>query len=429
MAAIGGNGFGVKGVGGLKLHITRGLDEFSAGYESDVRRAVNQCVNAGAKVISISLGSDVMSTTADDLYKKTVEEDGVMIVAASGNQGGQGKSFDAYPASHPSVISVAAVYEWGTYWENSNYSDQVELAAPGHRVLSTSVSTSAVHASDFSYRGQRVNGAPSYDVSGILVNCGPGNYQCSEASGAICLMVRDETDLSTMISNCEAGGGVGAVIFDAVRGSDRVKYRNWRGDSNIPAVGVQHLAGVELLIRVGTSLTLGLSSGDDREYSYSYLSGTSMATPHVAAVAALVWSHFPDCTNHQIRHALMVTAQDQGIAGCDWDYGYGIVQARDAYDFLATHSCTEGSWWQPSGDRTPVCEWTIPDLTSGQSEVQSSTNLSPSSAPVAEPTQQATTVASLIQAVPSSSAVRNAYTYTSICGSIAFILTAGWMLF
>ena len=154
MAAVGGNGFGVTGIGNIKLHITRGLDQYSSGYESDVRRAVNQCVDAGAKVISISLGSTEMSTTANELYTKVVEQDGIMIVAASGNQGGQGKALHAYPASHPSVISVAAVYEWGAYWENSNYSDQVELAAPGHRILSTSVSTSAVHASDFSYPGQ-----------------------------------------------------------------------------------------------------------------------------------------------------------------------------------------------------------------------------------------------------------------------------------
>ena len=58
------------------------------------------------------------------------------------------------------------------------------------------------------------------------------------------LIVRDETDLDTMIANCESGGGIGAVIFDAVRGSDRVKYRNWVANSNIPAIGVQYLEGV-----------------------------------------------------------------------------------------------------------------------------------------------------------------------------------------
>jgi subtilisin family serine protease len=419
MAAVGGNGYGVTGVGNLKLHITRGLDQYSSGYESDVRRAVNQCVNAGAKVISISLGSSTMSDAASELYTRVVEEYGIMIVAASGNQGGQGKPLYAYPASHPSVISVAAVYEWGDFWENSNYSDQVELAAPGHQVLSTSVSTSAVHASDFSYSGDRISGAPAFDVSGILVNCGPGNYQCFDASGAICLIVLDETDLGKMIANCEAGGGIGAVIFDSVRRSDGVRYRNWFADSNIPAIGVQNQEGVELVSRVGSFVTLGLSINDDREYSYRYLSGTSMATPHVAAVAALVWSHFPECTNHQIRHALMVTARDEGAPGCDWDYGYGIVQAKDAYDFLSAHSCTAGNWWQPSGDDTPVCEWDIPDLASFR-------NLSPSEAPVAQPTAE---LAAQTQAPQTSSSILSPYAYPSIFGSslAMFFLIAAWL--
>ena len=42
---------------------------------------------------------------------------------------------------------------------------------------------------------------------------------------------------------------------------------------------------------------------------YASYSGTSMATPHVAGVAALVWSHFPDCTAWQIRNVLAKTAK------------------------------------------------------------------------------------------------------------------------
>lgn len=40
-----------------------------------------------------------------------------------------------------------------------------------------------------------------------------------------------------------------------------------------------------------------------------------MATPHVSAVAALVWSANPSWTNTQIRQALSATAQDAGAAG------------------------------------------------------------------------------------------------------------------
>ncbi|MDT0583678.1 S8 family serine peptidase [Brumicola blandensis] len=73
--------------------------------------------------------------------------------------------------------------------------------------------------------------------------------------------------------------------------------------------------------------------------TYNTISGTSMATPHVAGAAALVWSFFPSCSNEQIRTALNVTAKDKGSAGRDNFYGFGIVKARDAYDYLNANGC------------------------------------------------------------------------------------------
>ncbi|MFT4927119.1 MAG: serine protease [Phenylobacterium sp.] len=69
--------------------------------------------------------------------------------------------------------------------------------------------------------------------------------------------------------------------------------------------------------------------------AYASWDGTSMATPHVAGVAALVWSHYPQCSGNQIRQAMVATAEDLGSAGRDNYYGYGLVQAKDMYDALA----------------------------------------------------------------------------------------------
>jgi subtilisin family serine protease len=69
---------------------------------------------------------------------------------------------------------------------------------------------------------------------------------------------------------------------------------------------------------------------------YAYYSGTSMATPHVAGVAALVWSHRPELTNVQLRGLLRASSQDLGARGRDEYYGYGLVRAAAA---LATAIC------------------------------------------------------------------------------------------
>lgn len=64
--------------------------------------------------------------------------------------------------------------------------------------------------------------------------------------------------------------------------------------------------------------------------SYAYFSGTSMASPHVAGLAALVWSQNPGFTNYQVRRAIEVSATDLGAAGWDESFGWGRINAASA---------------------------------------------------------------------------------------------------
>ncbi|SNY65729.1 S8 family peptidase [Paractinoplanes atraurantiacus] len=64
--------------------------------------------------------------------------------------------------------------------------------------------------------------------------------------------------------------------------------------------------------------------------SYTYMSGTSMASPHVAAVAALLKGYNRNLTPDQVQAALESSAVDLGTTGKDTDFGYGRIDAAAA---------------------------------------------------------------------------------------------------
>jgi thermitase len=74
-----------------------------------------------------------------------------------------------------------------------------------------------------------------------------------------------------------------------------------------------------------------------RSRNYDYLSGTSMACPHAAGVAALIWSRFPNATRDWVRARLRYTAEDKGDPGFDIYYGYGRINAKNAVEQALTN--------------------------------------------------------------------------------------------
>jgi len=82
----------------------------------------------------------------------------------------------------------------------------------------------------------------------------------------------------------------------------------------------------------------------------------------------LIWSHHPRCTNTQIRYAMAISAKDvsDGTAtggwGCDQKFGYGIVQAKAALDFLNAHPCTNKNFWAIDTSRLGGCTTVPPGM-------------------------------------------------------------------
>lgn len=67
---------------------------------------------------------------------------------------------------------------------------------------------------------------------------------------------------------------------------------------------------------------------------YDNLSGTSMASPHVAGAVLLLREAFPELTGEEILLALYFSCRDLGISGEDNTFGMGIIDVKAAYDYL-----------------------------------------------------------------------------------------------
>ncbi|MCK5187035.1 MAG: peptidase S8 [Deltaproteobacteria bacterium] len=135
----------------------------------------------------------------------------------------------------------------------------------------------------------------------------------------------DEVDYPAAFENCIA---VGAIRYD----KEKTDYSNYGEDLD--------------LVAPGGDLTVDQNGDDNGDgiyqetfrflgigWDYRYFTGTSMASPHVAGVAALIKSLHPEYGPDEIRQVLQDTAEDLGNPGWDERYGYGLVDAYAAVSY------------------------------------------------------------------------------------------------
>jgi subtilisin family serine protease len=161
-------------------------------------------------------------------------------------------------------------------------------------------------------------------------------------AGQVVLCARGVVTFLQKVTNVQDGAGVAAVIYNNAPGGFDGTLDP--GSSTLPAIGVSQADGQSLLGKLGEEVTV-VSQYELGTPGYDALDGTSMATPHVSGIAALLWSHFPTWTNADIRRTLQASAADLGYWGIDQTYGFGVVQALNAY----TMANTTGTPPEPPG--------------------------------------------------------------------------------
>ena len=142
---------------------------------------------------------------------------------------------------------------------------------------------------------------------------------------------------------------------------------------DIAAPGVDILAARS----VGAAIDFGLSApyaGEDMPL-YMGISGTSMSSPHIAGIAALLLEANPRLTSQELEEIIERTAVEQGDAGKDHLYGYGMA---DSYRAAQVADCFETI--RKAKDRE-ACFTAVGGLTSKQwaSDWDDKGNLSPTS--------------------------------------------------
>ncbi len=187
-----------------------------------------------------------------------------------------------------------------------------------------SVSTTATYqAFGMEYAGKTAG------VTATIVDCGTGNTAGefpAAVSGKIALMQRGTESFATKVQNAMNAGAVAAIIYNNVAGdftgtlgaATASDGRAW-----IPAVSVSDTTGASLKSQAGSSGTVV-----NQVSNWDHYSGTSMATPHVSGVAALVWSAKPALSDDAVEDLLKKHATDLGTAGYDTTYGHGLVNAE-----------------------------------------------------------------------------------------------------
>ncbi|MBD8035764.1 S8 family peptidase [Solibacillus sp. A46] len=133
------NGIGVAGIApNAEVYALKAIGKDGKGDVADVLKAIDWAIENKMHIINLSFGDLEYAKSLHEGVKKAADH-GIMIVAASGNEGndsGTGNTIN-YPARHDEVISVASINRQFKRSSFSGTGNTNDFAAPGEEIYST----------------------------------------------------------------------------------------------------------------------------------------------------------------------------------------------------------------------------------------------------------------------------------------------------
>lgn len=344
IAAVGNNSSGVTGVcWTTKIMPLRALNAVGSGANADLIAAIEYASNNGAHVINNSWGGPGFSQATKD----AIDASFAVVVCAAGNDGTDNDISPIYPSSYTSsnIIAVAANNQNDNLASFSNYGAiSVDVAAPGTNIYSTEPCRQTVWSDNFDGSTFWTTGGTSnwlitsskyYSAPHCLTDS-IGGYQNNTNSWARAPVlslgshsgVKLEFELNG-ISELNWDFLYFQVSTNGTNWTNQVVWINGEPFNNIS--GTTNNAWLDASVDLGAydvnstvylrflftsdviitydgwyiddvRVTAASSSYSGAEYQY--MAGTSMATPHVAGLAALIKSQNPSLTNTDIKAAI-----------------------------------------------------------------------------------------------------------------------------
>ena len=339
IGAVGNNTTGVTGVvWTVKIMPLRFLDSFGSGSVGDAIEAIDYAIDKGAKIINASYGSYTYSTAERDAIARA-RDAGILFVAAAGNDNWNNDAATKhYPSSYDlaNIIAVAATDQSDSRASFSNYgATSVDVAAPGTMIYSAKPDRQTVWNDDFDdgdisnwstggtnnswgvineyYRsspnsltdfpyGDYVGGTDSYaQTESIDLSSSAGSkltfwWRANIPESGDYFSVQASTDGTSWTTlNLNIGSQIGQFWYGTV--SSFVEATADLGlydGSNTVYLRFRFQSDPDLEVGEGWFIDDIEVTAADTTYSngaadYQFLQGTSMATPHVAGLAALIW--------------------------------------------------------------------------------------------------------------------------------------------